>query len=107
MDTLVQDVRHAFRGLLRTPGFTAITILCLALGIGVNSFVFSIADSVSWRPLPFLGAERLVVFYSMRPANNVSVNRVSYQDYRDWKEQTHSFSEIAAHSYLSISLTEG
>ena len=60
MDALVQDVRYAARGLLRSPGFAALTVLCLALGIGVNSTVFSLADNVSLRPLPFEEPDRLV-----------------------------------------------
>ena len=64
VDALAQDVRYAARGLLRSPGFAALTILCLALGIGINSAVFSIADNVSLSPLPFENPDRLVALYS-------------------------------------------
>ena len=67
MDSFRQDVRYAVRGLASSPGFTALTVLCLALGVGINSTVFSIVDNVSLQPLPFDDAERLVVLYSMQP----------------------------------------
>ncbi len=107
MDTLGQDVRYAARGLLRSPGFAALIVLCLALGIGVNSVVFSISDSVSLRPLPFEEPDRLVTLYSTQPGAGVERGPVSYQDYRDWKEQARSYSDVAAHSYRSLSITEG
>ena len=107
MDTLLQDARYAVRGLVSRPGFTVLTVLCLALGIGVNSTVFSIVDNVSLAPLPFDDAERLVVLHSMQPSTNVERSAVSYQDYRDWKEQGRGFSDVAAHAYRSLSITEG
>ena len=53
MDTLLQDLRYAVRTLVKNPGFAALTIACLALGIGVNSTIFSVVDTVAIRPLPF------------------------------------------------------
>ena len=64
-----QDICQAVRGLSHSPGFAALTVLCLALGIGVNSAVFSIADNVSLRPLPFEEPERLVALYSTQPSS--------------------------------------
>ena len=107
MDALRQDVRYAVRGLLRSPGFTSLIVLCLALGVGINSTVFSIADNVSLRPLPFNQPDRLLVVYSTQPAGTVERGRVSYADYRDWKEQTSSFDELAAYAYRGLSITEG
>jgi len=107
VDALAQDVRYAARGLLRSPGFAALTILCLALGIGVNSAVFSIADNVSLSPLPFENPDRLVALYSTQPSAALNDSRVSYQDFRDWKEQARSYSDLAAYSYRSLSITEG
>ena len=102
-----RQVRYAARGLLRSPGFAALTILCLALGIGVNSAVFSIADNVSLSPLPFENPDRLVALYSTQPSAALNDSRVSYQDFRDWKEQARSYSDLAAYSYRSLSITEG
>ncbi len=107
MDALLQDARYAVRGLVSRPGFTVLTVLCLALGIGVNSTVFTIVDNVSLAPLPFDDAERLVVLHSTQPSSNVERGAVSYQDHRDWKEQARSFSDVAAHAYRSLSITEG
>jgi putative ABC transport system permease protein len=106
MDALRQDVRYAVRGLLRSPGFTALIVLCLALGVGINSTVFSIVDNVSLRPLPFNQPDRLVVLYSTQPAGTVDRGRVSFADYRDWKEQA-GFGELAAYAYRGLSITEG
>ena len=107
MDALVQDIRYAARGLLRSPGFAALTILCLALGIGVNSAVFSIADNVSLSPLPFDEPDRLVALYSTQPSAGINTGRVSYQDFRDWREQSRSYADLGAYSYRSLSITEG
>ena len=107
MDTVIQDLRYAGRGVLRSPGFAALTVLCLALGVGINSTVFSIADSVSLRPLPFEQAERLAVLYATQVPGAGDRSRVSYQDFRDWQAQTRSFAGLAAYSYRSLSITEG
>ena len=107
MDTLLQDVRYAVRGLIRNPAFTFLTVACLALGIGINSTVFSIADTVSLAPLPFRDAERLVVLHSFQPSSAVDNGPVSYADFRDWREQARSFSDVAAHEYRSLTITEG
>ena len=107
MDALLQDARSAVRGVVASPGFTLLTVLCLALGIGVNSTVFSIVDNVSLAPLPFDDAEHLVVLYSTQPSSNVERGAVAYQDHRDWKEQARSFTDVAAHAYRSLSITEG
>ncbi len=107
MDALLQDIRYAARGLVRSPGFAVLTVLCLALGIGINSTVFSIVDNVSLRALPFDRPHELVVLYSTQPSAGVERSLVSYPDYRDWTEQTRAFSNVAAHSYRSLSITEG
>jgi putative ABC transport system permease protein len=107
MSGLVQDLRYAARGLARTPGFALLAIVCLAIGIGVNSTVFSVADTVLLRPLPFSEPERLVALYSTQLSNGLDQNNVSYADYRDWTDQVRSYAEIAAQGRRSLSLTEG
>ena len=106
MDTLLQDLRYAFRNLVAQPGFATLMILCLALGIGVNSTIYSVVDTTFIRPLPFRDPAVLVSLHTMRPANGIERGGVSYPDFRDWKEQTHSFASIAALTGRTVTVTE-
>src|SRR5262249_21287617 len=95
MDTLFQDVRFALRSFVKAPGFSALTLLCLALGLGVNGAIFSIVDTVAIRPLPFRDPDRLVSLGTTQRTNRDFVAGVSYLDGRDWRERTRSFETIA------------
>ena len=106
MDALVQDLRYAVRTLLRNPGFAALTTLCLAMGIGVNSTIFSVIDTVAIRPLPFRDPDALVSLHSASTANGVARGGVSYLDFRDWQEQTKAFATIAGLSGRSLTVTD-
>ena len=106
MDTLLQDVRYAVRTLVKNPGFAALTIVCLALGIGVNSTIFSVVDTVAIRPLPFKDPERLVALHTTRQASGIDRGDVSYLDVQDWKTRTRSFAEIATVSGRSLTLSD-
>ena len=66
-DVFMQDLRDATRALKRSPGFTAVAVLSLAFGIGVNAAVFSVVDALLFRPLPYAGADRLVDVYELHP----------------------------------------
>ena len=88
MDTLLQDLRYAVRTLVKNPGFAALTIVCLALGIGVNSTIFSVVDTVAIRPLPFRDPERLVSLHTTHQVNGIDRGNVSYLDVQDWKART-------------------
>jgi putative ABC transport system permease protein len=107
MDTLFQDLRYAARTLLKNPGFAALTTLCLALGIGVNSTIFSVVDTVAIRPLPFRDPERLVVLSTTHQANGIEQGAVSFLDLRDWKARTHAFEDLAAVTGRSLTLSDG
>jgi predicted permease len=107
MDGILQDLRYAIRTLVQNPAFTALTIVCLALGIGVNSTIFSVVDTVAIRPLPFDRPHELVALYTTQRANGVDQGGVSYLDLQDWRARTHSFADMAAHNGRSLTLSDG
>ena len=75
---LMQDVRYAFRSLLKSPGFTAIAVACLALGIGVNATIFSVVDGVILKPFPYPDPEQIVVLHSTNQKEGVNRGGMSY-----------------------------
>ncbi len=94
---IMQDVRHATRLLRKSPGFTLVTILTLALGIGINTAIFSVVNGVLLRPLPYPAAERLVYFEGINSARGISNGGWhSVPDYNDWQSQTDAFESITA-----------
>src|SRR6266446_1138761 len=95
MGTLLSDVRYAVRLMHRNPGFTAVAVLTLALGIGANTTMFGIVNAVLLRPLPFPDPDRLVTVWKGRIENPQSLNIVSLPNYRDWKERNRVFEELA------------
>lgn len=92
MDALLQDIRYALRMLRKSPGFTAIALLTLALGIGANTAIFSIVDAVALR-LPLKNAAQLVMVENTYASDHVPT---SLPDFLDWREQNHSFSQLVA-----------
>ena len=84
MGTMKQDIRYALRSFRRNPGFAAIVILTLGLGIGMNTAIFSVVDGVLLTPLPFDEADRLVWGYgTFSGGSNASVSPPDFWDYRD------------------------
>src|ERR1700745_1654952 len=102
MQTLWQDVRYALRLLARNPGFTAIAMLTLALGIGANTAIFSVVNAVLLRPLQFHDPSRLVIIAEKSPFPVIST---SYQNWADWREQSHSFESVEATRSTTLTLT--
>jgi putative ABC transport system permease protein len=94
MRTVWQDMRYAVRMLLKSPGFTLVTILALALGIGANTAIFSVVNAVLLRPLPYPTAERLAILSEW--SQQVPNMSVSYPNFLDWREQNQVFEQIAA-----------
>src|ERR1700687_1627923 len=94
METFLKDLRYAFRLLARNPAFTAIAILTMALGIGANTAIFSVVNTVLIRPLPYRDADKLVVVWEKSRKNDQNV--VNPANFMDWSEQNNVFTEMAA-----------
>src|SRR5271166_2135575 len=101
---LLQDFRYALRQLRRSPGFTAIAVVTLALGIGANTAIFSAVHAVLLKPLPYSDADRLVVVWEQNPHRGWFENIVSAANYLDWRQQNHVFSGLAAFDDISFTL---
>src|SRR4051812_20763137 len=101
MDTLWQDLRYSFRMLWKSPGFTVIAILALALGIGANTAIFSVVNAVLLKPLPYKDPNRLAILWEKAATQDTSV---SYPNFQDWREQNQSFEEITAFRRDSFNL---
>lgn len=102
MFRLLPDVRYALRLLLKSPGFTAIAILTLTLGIGANTAIFTVVNAVLLRPLPFRDPAHLVLVIEKSKYPTITV---SYQNYLDWRDQSHSFESMEAIYGVNMTLT--
>lgn len=102
---LAQDTRYALRLLRRSPGFTLVSILSLALGIGANTAIFSVINVVLLRPLPYRDSERLVTLWESNRQQGVSRSDVSPANFVDWGAQSQSLEQAAAFRYWGFVLT--
>src|SRR5712671_3951658 len=103
MQSLRQDLRYAFRTLVKSPGFTLIAVLTLGMAIGANTAIFSVVEKVLLRPVPYPEPQRLVeIFNTYFP--QVPRGGLSPGDYADWREQAKSFSDMEAYAEVSQGL---
>jgi len=103
VDDLVKDVRYALRVLAKSPGFTLVAVLSIALGIGVNTSIFSLVNAVLLRPVPVSHPESLVEVYTT--SSDLEYSTSSYPDYLDLRRDNDVFEDVAGHSLMFAPVT--
>src|SRR5262245_25259115 len=107
-DEMFQDLRYGLRMMLKTPGFTFVAVLTLALGIGANTAIFSLVKAVSLQPLPYQDSDRLAMLWTDDPKHDIHEEGVSYPNFLDWRSQNKLFTDMAICSRgNSVVLTGG
>ena len=104
MHSWLQDIRYALRQLRKNPGFTAVAVITLALGLGANSAIFSVIDAVLLRPLPFHAPSGLVVVKPTEPGRRDDIG-VSYPTFLDWESRNHVFDGLSVYRQDDFTLT--
>jgi putative ABC transport system permease protein len=104
-ETSWQDARYGARMLRKSPGFTLVAVLTLALGIGANTAIFSIVDAVLLRSLPYPDPNQLVLVFDVPLQQPDALSGFSYRDFTECREQNHVFSEMAGNSFHDLTLT--
>jgi len=110
MAGIFQDIRYAARQLRKAPGFAAVAVVTLALGIGANTAIFSVVNGVLLRPLAFKDADRLVRLWHVPPQKSfpgIPTFSVSPANYLDWQSQNHVFEQMAVMGYYGFTMTGG
>ena len=108
METLLHDLRYSLRVLLKSPGFVAIAVIVLALGIGANTAIFSVVNALLLRPLPYQDPGKLVQVWHVPPPKSfpgITQFAVSAANYLDWRDQNHVFEQLAIYSYSNLNLS--
>ena len=102
-ETFLRDVQYALRTLRKSSGFSTVTVLTIAIGIGANAAIFSVIHAVLLKSLPYPDADRLVILneYNQRAGSRT----VSWPDFQDWRQQTHAFEQIAAYRLTHVTMT--
>ncbi len=103
MSELSQDLRYAIRMLVKSPGFTSVAVLTLALAIGANTALFSVINGVLLNPLPYPHPEQLVTLHESKP--NFTTGSISYPNFLDWQKENHTLSSMAVSRGYSFTLT--
>ena len=99
MDKLLQDLRYALRGFAKTPAFTIVAVLAIALGIGANTAIFSVVDAVLLRPLPFPESQRLMRAY-LQESGSGEMSTFGAADFLAWRDHQQSFEHVAAYGTM-------
>lgn len=107
MNTILHDIRYGARALAARPGFAIVAILTLALGIGINTAIFSVVDSVMLKPLPFKDPDRLVSAWRTLPQRADEQLTVSADLFLEWKELNQTFDDMAIYTEWSFNVTGG
>ena len=107
LESIVHDVRYALRGLVRAKGFAAVSVLTLALGLGVSATFFTIASGWALRSLPFEDSDALVVLSEARPRLGRTRERVSAGSFRDWRRNARLFESVAVYSQVRLNVVFG
>ena len=107
MFSLFSDFRYALRNLIKRPGFMAVAVITLALGIGANTAIFSAVQALLINPLPFPSQDRVVAIWDKNPSHGVEHNEVAMANYLDWRAQSQSFENLALDRWWSTNLTAG
>jgi predicted permease len=102
---LIQDLHFGLRMLRKSPGFTAVAVLTLGLGIGVNTAMFSVVNAVLLRPLSYKDSDQLVQLIEHDQRRGIDFDWVSFPNFHDWAEQSKAFQYIAAYKFLAFTLT--
>lgn len=105
MDTLWHDVRCGARALAKAPGFTAVAVLTLGLGIGANTAIFSVTRAVILKPQPYPEPDRVVVVHNVQRGRPLGPHSSSWPDFEDWREQKNVFERTALSAYWTFNLT--
>ena len=103
MQTLLQDIRYAFRMIAKSPGFAGLAVLAFALGIGANTAIFSVVNAVLLRPLPYPHPEQLIRFGESSPT--FPSGSVSYPNFLDWRASQHTFTDLTLFRRESYNLS--
>ena len=104
--SLIRELRYSLRALAKSPGFAAAAVATLALGIAANTVIFSLADAVLLRPLPYRRPERLVVLWEGRFSRPQERNVISAANFLDWKSQSHAFEDMALSTWSGVTLVD-
>ena len=105
IETFLQDTRYAFRMLRKNPGFTAVAVLTLALGIGANTAIFSVVYAVLLKPLPYTNPDQLFTAFQANTQQGIAETGCSYPNFEEWRAQNHVFSELAGINAHQLTLT--